>query len=216
MEHIDTNLNNALTDVEYPVHFLDFETIMPAIPKYADTRPYQTIPFQWSDHILYPDGAIEHKEFLCEEDHDPRVDFTQSLLETLGNEGTIFIYTRYEQKILRDLSEHLPQYTEDLNMLHSRFADLKAIIKDGYYNNAFHGSFSLKNVLPALVPEMDYQNLSIQEGGMASLEYLRMIDPKTPPMDKKEIRKNLLAYCGQDTFAMVKIREVLLEKFKRQ
>ena len=79
-EYIATNLNDAITDVEYPVHFLDFETIMPAIPKYTNTRPYQTIPFQWSDHILYPDGEIKHREYLCEEDHDPRADFTQSLL----------------------------------------------------------------------------------------------------------------------------------------
>jgi len=214
-EYIAARLENALSDVIFPVHFLDFETVMAAVPPYAGTRPYQTIPFQWSDHILYPDGEIDHKEFLCDEDRDPRAGFTQSLLDVLGKDGTIYIYTPYEQRILRDLAEQLPRYTDDLNMLHSRFIDLCALIKSHYYHPAFHGSFSLKYVLPALVPEMDYQNLAIQEGGMASLEYLRMIDPKTPEAEKKEIRKNLLEYCGQDTLAMVKIREVLLKKLQR-
>ena len=211
-EYIDSNLYDSLSDVNFPVHFLDFETIMPGIPRYAMTRPYQTIPFQWSDHILHPDGKIEHRDFLSDKDRDPRADFTRTLLDGLKNEGTIFIYTTYEQRILRELAEQLPQHADDLNMLHSRFVDLCAIIKHYYYNPAFHGSFSLKYVLPALVPEMDYQNLAIQEGGMASLEYLRMIDPKTPAADKAEIRRNLLAYCGQDTLAMVRIREVLLGK----
>lgn len=210
-EYVDPALRNALNDVRFPVHFLDFETIMPAIPRYAGTRPYQTLPFQWSNHILYPNGKIEHREFLCEEDIDPRMDFTKSILDVLGEEGTIIIYTTYEQRILRDLAEHLPNYTDQLNRLHGRFVDLCALIKAHYYRPAFHGSFSLKYVLPALVPEMDYQKLAIQEGGMASLEYLRMIDQKTPAIEKKVIRRNLLAYCGQDTLAMVRIREVLLE-----
>ena len=104
-EYVNPALHDALTDVRFPVHFLDFETIMPAVPRYAGTRPYQTLPFQWSDHILYPDGKIEHREFLCDEDIDPRADFTKSLLDALGEEGTIFIYTTYEQRILRDLAE---------------------------------------------------------------------------------------------------------------
>jgi hypothetical protein len=210
-EYIDSALHEALTDVRFPIHFLDFETIMPAVPRYAGTRPYQTLPFQWSDHVLYPDDKIEHREFLYYADIDPRADFTKSLLDALGQEGTIFIYTTYEQRILRDLAEHLPQYAVQLNRLHDRFVDLCALIKAHYYHPAFHGSFSLKYVLPALVTDMGYQNLTIQEGGVASFEYLRMIDPKTPTVEKKEIRKNLLAYCGQDTLAMVKIREILIK-----
>jgi predicted RecB family nuclease len=214
-EYVDPQLKNRLSDIEFPVHFLDFETAMPAIPRYSGTKPYQTLPFQWSNHILYPDGKIEHRDFLFDNDRDPRPEFTRTLLDVLGDEGTIFIYTTYEQRILRELAELLPQYADTLEGLHRRFVDLCAVIKNHYYNPRFHGSFSLKSILPALVPEMDYQNLAIQEGGMASLEYLRMIDPKTPAAEKKEIRNNLLVYCGQDTLAMVRIREVLLGKLKR-
>ena len=211
-EYVDAGLYDALIDIKFPAHFLDFETIMPAIPRYPGTRPYQTIPFQWSDHILHSNEGSDHKEFLCDEDIDPRKNFTQSLLEVLGSKGTIFIYTTYDQRILRELAEQLPQFADRLNALNGRFVDLCALIKNGYYHPAFHGSYSLKSVLPALVPEMNYQNLAIQEGGMASIEYLRMIDPKTPAADKKAIRENLLAYCGQDTLAMVEIREALLKK----
>jgi hypothetical protein len=196
----------------YPIHFLDFETIGLAIPRYADTRPYQTIPFQWSDHILYEDGKLDHREYLCNEDRDPREEFTKTLLDALGTRGSIVIYTSYETGVLNSLIEHLPEYADELQSVIERFIDLYKIIKDNFYAPRFYGSFSLKFVLPALVPEMSYDKLSIQEGLQASLDYLRMIDPATPEDEKSKIREDLLVYCGQDTLAMVKIREELLGK----
>jgi len=94
-----------------------------------------------------------------------------------------------------------------------RLKDLHAMIRTSYYHPGFHGSFSLKAVLPALVPDMTYGNLEIQEGQLAGLEYLKMIDPSLSTDKKEKIGKNLLAYCGQDTLAMVKLREELLKKF---
>jgi hypothetical protein len=86
------------------------------------------------------------------------------------------------------------------------------VVKNHYYHHEFHGSFSLKAVLPAVVPSMAYDKLEIQEGQMASLEYLRMIDRETPPEEKEKIKNNLLEYCAQDTMAMVKIREELQKR----
>ena len=211
-EFISDQLKAELNDVAYPVHFLDFETIGVAIPRYAGTRPYQTIPFQWSDHILYENGNLDHREYLCNEDKDPREEFTQTLLDALGTKGSIFIYTTYETGILNSLIEHFPQYAEELQSVIDRFVDLYAIIKQHYYHPKFYGSFSLKYVLPALVPEMSYENLSIQDGMQASLDYLRMIDAKTLKDEKARIRDDLLTYCGQDTLAMVKIRDELLKR----
>jgi len=211
-EFISDQLEAELNDVAYPVHFLDFETIGVAIPRYAGTRPYQTIPFQWSDHILYENGNLDHREYLCNEDKDPREEFTQTLLDALGTKGSIFIYTTYETGILNSLIEHFPQYAEELQSVIDRFVDLYAIIKQHYYHPKFYGSFSLKYVLPALVPEMSYENLSIQDGMQASLDYLRMIDSETSHDEKARIRAELLTYCGQDTLAMVKIRDELLDK----
>ena len=210
---ISRRLNNQLTNVEYPIHFLDFETFNPAIPRYANTRPYQIIPFQWSDHILHADGTLEHKEYLCDNDKDPREFFVRTLLDALGKKGTIYIYTPYEKSIITRLAEHFPQYRDDLLSILNRFKDLCAIIRNYFYHPGFHGSYSLKSVLPVLVPNMDYEKLAIQEGNQASFEFLRMLDPSTSPDEKQRIKKELLEYCGYDTLGMVKIRDKLLERF---
>jgi hypothetical protein len=211
-EFISDQLEAELNDVEYPVHFLDFETIGPSIPRYAGTRPYQTIPFQWSDHILYQDGKLKHHEYLCNEDKDPREEFSRTLIDALETEGSIVIYTSYETGVLNSLIEHFPQYADKLQSVIDRFVDLYAIIRRNYYHPKFYGSFSLKYVLPALIPKMSYENLSIQDGMQASLDYLRMIDPATSEDEKTRIRDDLLIYCGQDTLAMVKIRDELLKR----
>jgi hypothetical protein len=210
VEYVAPELGQELTSVEFPLHFLDFETISPAIPRYAGTRPYETIPFQWSVHILHQDGSLEHHEYLCVEDKDPREEFTIKLLEVMGEKGTIFVYTTYEKGILKALAENLPQYSDRLGNVVARLSDLHAIIRAHYYHPLFHGSFSLKSVLPVVVPSMSYASLAIQEGQLASVEYLRMLDPATPPDEKERVKQDLLTYCGHDTMAMVKIREELL------
>jgi predicted RecB family nuclease len=212
-EYIAAELESQLKDVEYPIHFLDFETVSPAIPRYSGTRPYQAIAFQWSDHILFADGNIAHREYLCDEDKNPAEEFTRRLVEALGTTGTIFIYTAYEKGIIKELAEYLPRYNQQLNAITGRFKDLYAIIKRDFYQPKFLGSFSLKSVLPALVPDMNYESLSIQEGSQASLEYLKMVGPDTLVEEKERIKNDLLAYCGQDTLALVKIREALLKRF---
>jgi predicted RecB family nuclease len=212
-EYASSELRAELEEVQYPVHFLDFETLGLAIPRYAGTRPYQTVPFQWSDHVLHEDGRVEHREYLCEEDKDPREEFARTLLGVLGTNGSIVTYTTYEEGVIRGIGEDFPQYRDQLLALLGRVKDLYAIIRRNYYHPGFHGSFSLKSVVPALLPDMNYENLAIQEGQQAGLEYLRMIDPSTSTEERVRIKAALLAYCGQDTLAMVKIREKLLKRF---
>ncbi|MEJ2232437.1 MAG: DUF2779 domain-containing protein [Syntrophobacterales bacterium] len=212
-EYVSPELDEELTEVEYPIHFLDFETVSPPIPLYPHTRPYQAIPFQWSDHILSEGGDLAHFSYLCKEDTDPREDFAVSLLETLGESGTVFTYSNYERRIVTELAEYLPQRSGQLLATLDRFKDLQALIKSHFYNASFHGSFSLKSVLPALVPSMSYEDLFIQEGTHASLQYLQMLNHNTPAQEKEKIEEALLAYCSHDTLAMVKTREALLRRF---
>jgi predicted RecB family nuclease len=207
-------LEDELMDVQYPVHFLDFETVASAIPRYPNTRPYQPIPFQWSNHILYQDGRVDHREYLCVEDKDPCEEFTETLLETLGTGGTIFVYANYEKRILNQLADQFPDIEDQLLDLINRFKDLHTLIRKHYYHPEFYGSFSLKQVLPVLVPSMNYGNLNVQEGSMASMEYLRMLNPATPPNEKAKIKHDLLTYCSYDTLGMVKIREELRKRLK--
>jgi len=214
-EFIAPELEDELMDVQYPAHFLDFETFASAIPRYPNTRPYQTIPFQWSNHILYEDGRVEHMEYLCVEDKDPCEEFTETLLETLGTGGTIFVYSNYEKRIVNQLGDQFFDIRDQLLNLLNRFKDLYALIRKHYYHPEFYGSFSLKAVLPVMVPSMNHGNLAIQEGSIASLEYLRMLDPGTSADEKAKIKQDLLTYCGYDTLAMVKIRDELLERFEK-
>jgi hypothetical protein len=213
-EYLSPSLAPELQDVVCPVHFLDFETVAPAIPRYPGTRPYYSIPFQFSNHTLYEDGALEHHEYLCVEDIDPREEFARNLLKALGAEGTIFTYTLYEKGIMRELAEHLPRYRRQLMAATTRFKDLHSLVRRYFYHPCFYGSFSLKSILPALIPEMNYEHLDIHEGIQASLWYLRMIDPTIPKDEKERINRALRAYCAQDTMAMVKIREQLLRRSK--
>lgn len=211
-EYMGADLGPTLRQYKHPIHFLDFEAVAPAIPRYANTHPYQTLPFQWSDHILSDDGTLTHREYLCLDDKDPREEVARTLLESLGREGTICTYTTFESQVIAGLANYLPRYGKGLQALSGRYRDLYDEIRGGYYHPDFRGSFSIKNVLPVLVPSMSYTALSIREGGQAGLEYLRMIDTETPPEDRERIQKELLEYCRQDTLAMVRIREELLKR----
>jgi predicted RecB family nuclease len=211
-EYFDRELKNEFNKARFPIHFLDFETLGTAIPLYPQTRPYQTIPFQWSDHVLSQSGSLAHREYLCTEAKDPRKELTHTLLEALGTKGTIAIYTSYEAEVIRDLAENLPEYRDRLLATLPRMMDFHALIQQYYYHPKFYGSFSLKSVLPALIPEMTYGNLSIKDGNEASSMYLKMIDKSTDPDEKSKIRQALLTYCRYDTLALVKIREKLMNK----
>lgn len=208
--YLGPELPRALGQLEYPIHFLDFETFNPALPVYVGTRPYQIIPFQWSDHIMDRDGSLKHEEFLHGGPDDPREPFARSLLETLGRAGSILVYSSFEATRIRDLAGALPDLSQELLApLEGRIIDLLQLVRKHCYHPEFHGSFSLKSVLPALVPDLDYSDLEISDGDQASAAYAEMIRPETFPERRDELRKNLLAYCKRDTEAQVRLFNAL-------
>jgi len=210
--HLDGELPQALQQLEYPIHFLDFETFNPALPLYVGTRPYQIIPFQWSNHILEESGELRHEEFLHEGSDDPRKLFAESLLQTLGAEGSIVVYSSFEAARIRELAAAFPRLSTDfLRLLESRVVDLLQLVRKHCYHPEFHGSFSIKSVLPALVPDLDYEDLEINDGGMASVAYAEMRRPETMPDRRDYLRKSLLEYCKRDTEAEVRLFTKLLE-----
>ncbi len=209
VEWIGPGFRTALEGIRYPVHHLDFETIGPAIPLYPNTRPYQAIPFQWSNHIETGDGAVRHEEHLCADDRDPREELAVALLKSLGKTGSICTYTGYERGILTGLADALPALRRDLDRVAERLWDLHPIIKAHYYHPGFDGSYSIKAVLPAVVPHLAYEDLEIQEGTMASVQFYRMVFEKVDETEKTRIRTALLKYCARDTLAMVELRRVL-------
>jgi hypothetical protein len=189
--YLDKEIKNELSKLVYPVHFLDFETFNPALPLYIGTRPYEVIPFQWSDHILDKDGTLRHEEFLHDGTGDPRPAFTGSLINTLGKSGSVVLYSGYETGRIKALADALPQFSDELLAIIPRIFDLLPQIRNNCYHPEFYGSFSIKLVLPALVPGMSYKDLEINEGGLASLAYLEIISPKTTSDRCNELRANL-------------------------
>ena len=198
----------ALAEPSFPIHHLDFESFMPVIPRYPGTRPFHALPVQWSNHIEHEDGSLEHRQFLWTKQEDPRPACARSLLDAVGEVGTIVIYSPYEVRMVKELMEVVPEHRAALMRLLPRMWDLHPIIKEHFYHCAFRGSFSIKSVLPALVPEMSYEGLDIADGRTAQLEYRRMIDAEDA-VERERIRKALLSYCEQDTLAMLKLREAL-------
>lgn len=211
-EWIGNGLRSALENIQYPVHHLDFETFMPAVPKFVATRPYQVIPSQWSNHIEHLDGTLSHAEYLCRDGRDPREELTATLLDSLGQEGSICVYSSYERSILERLAEEFPSLRADLKRVIARLWDLHEVIKGHYYHPAFEGSYSIKAVLPAIVSSLSYKDLAIHDGGTAACEYHRMVFAVSDWIEKAQIGEALLRYCERDTLAMVELRRELKKR----
>ncbi len=203
--YVGRELATALSGVEYPLRYLDFETFNPALPYYPGTRPYQVIPFQWSMHIQDADGSLEHREYLHQGPDDPRQAFISSLIDAAGHSGSIVTYSGYEETRLKQLAGDFPEFANSLAVLVQRMFDLLKAIRANYYHPEFHGSFSLKSVLPTLVPDLGYEDLEIGDGSMASVAYAKMIRPVTEKSERERIGTALLAYCQRDTEAMVRV-----------
>jgi hypothetical protein len=190
----------------FPRFYLDFETVGPAIPVWAGTRPYQVLPFQWSCHIERSPGVMEHAEFLDLSGEAPMRELAVQMIEALESEGPILMYTTYERTVVQGLAAMFPDLDAALQAIDERLVDLHPVTRDNYYHPDMLGSWSIKAVLPTIAPDMDYAKLQgIKEGTEASVAYLEAINPATGPDRKEKIRRNLLKYCKHDTEAMVQL-----------
>lgn len=205
-------LKDFIDNLSDDIFHLDFETVGLAIPVNDGLKPYQQIPFQYSLHHENNGKIIEHYEFLAEPNKDFREDFIKSLITNLQHDGDILVYNiGFERGKLNDLIKFFPKYEHELQSIIERMKDLMIPFKEKwFYLPEMQGSYSIKKVLPALVPELTYEKLPINKGDVASLEFLNL-DKKSLELQKK-IRVDLLEYCKLDTFAMYKILEVLRKK----
>ncbi|MCH7723772.1 MAG: DUF2779 domain-containing protein [Bacteroidetes bacterium] len=209
-------IENFLSDLNYPLFFMDFETFQPAVPLYDNSKPYQQIPFQYSIHLKEKkDGELKHFEFLAESGADPRVKFIKGLLNDIKGEGDIVVYNKaFEVTRLKEIARDFPEYSDEIEKLILRIKDLMIPFqRKYYYAPEMMGSYSIKAVLPSLVPELSYDKLKIKEGGIASITF-EGLQTETDMIIIAETREQLLEYCKLDTLAMVMILEKLesLEK----
>ena len=211
---IDTEgIKDRLSDLEYPIYFLDFETDNPPVPKFQGLRPYQQFPFQYSCHKWESDGKVTHHgEYLHTEKTDPRLPFVESLLDTISDKGSVVVYyAPFESGILESLADFSSEHANRLRSIQSRLWDQYLIFRNHYKHPDLGGSNSIKSVLPVLVPSLSYSELDVQDGREAQAVWDLILDSNSDK-DRKRMIGDLKAYCELDTKAMVEIHKVLLRE----
>jgi hypothetical protein len=211
-------ISEFIDQIVYPIYYLDYETIMSAIPLIPGTRAFQQIPFQFSLHIQEEDSAdpndIKHKEFLHEKNSDPRIDFIKNLIEKCGQKGTILVYNKtFEISRNNELIRDFPEYSKELSDINERIIDLyEPFRKRSIYNPKQKGSASIKYVLPAFT-DLSYSELNIKNGGDASNIYKKYF---VNGFDKnfEQDKIDLLEYCKLDTHSMVVLYGILKKQLQ--
>jgi hypothetical protein len=212
--HVDADaIGSFVKDLEYPIHYLDFETFNVAVPLFDGTRPYQQVPFQFSLHVVDRPGAMAwHFGHLAEGTDDPRPEFFDELRKVIGKKGSIVVYNQsFEERIVRELAEAFPQHGDWAEEVRARLVDLLLPFRGfNYYHPDQRGSASIKRVLPALTGH-SYDDMDINDGDAASLAYLNMTYGNMTAAQREETRAHLEEYCGLDTEGMIRIVDRLRE-----
>jgi predicted RecB family nuclease len=204
-------LGKGLESLRYPLYFADFESVNPAVPRFPGMRAYDQLPFQWSVHVLrQPGSEPERYEFLATDASDPRHEFIESLCAALGDQGSIVVYNQqFESQRLSELAAYAPEFAERIAQIQSRLSDLLPVVRNNVYHPAFAGSYSLKAVLPALVPRMSYESLPVANGQDAGLAWEALIRGGLDQTERDAITKALLCYCALDTLGLVRLLQAL-------
>lgn len=208
---VEPALARALEPFSVRLGFLDFETIVRAVPVWPGMNPWEQAAAQFSYHETSGDGTYTHAEFLAEGPDDARPLLAQRMIEATARAERVVTYSAFEKTRIRNLQEVVPGLRTELIELENKLIDLLPVLRDHVYHPEFHGSFSIKRVLTPLVPELTYSDLVIVDGLVASVEIARLlfVAGKIPPEEVPRVRSDLLAYCERDTWAMVRLLETL-------
>ena len=209
---VESTLAAALDTLRPPVAWLDFESVSLSIPVWPGCGPYTQVPVQFSVHWT---GGTDNttRAYLASAGDDPRPAIAAALVRACEGAETIVAYNvSFERGCIEKLAEAVPEHRAALEAINARLVDLLPIVRDNVYDPAFRGSFSIKSVLPALVPSSSYGDLIVQGGGTASAQLADLLLRPEKIGDAAAIeqrRKELLAYCERDTEAMMKLAEAL-------
>ena len=210
--HVDREaIRDFLSSLEYPLYYMDFETINPAVPLFDGIRPYQNIPFQFSIHVVQDEQSPPARySYLASGTDDPRPALLTELQKVFEDSGSIIAYNKgFEEGILRNLANVFPEYSDWIDQICSRLIDLLVPFKNfDYYHPAQKGSASLKAVLPAITGR-GYEDLDISDGQVASVTFLAATYGDMPEPERTEVMADLEQYCGRDTEGMIWIVEEL-------
>lgn len=210
----EDRIKGMLDGLEFPLYFLDYETTTGGLPLFDGMRPYQNVPFQYSVHVLdKPGGELTHFEYLRREPGNPVPELTDELQKVIGPTGSVIVwYKAFEMGCNDQMAQMHPEAAEFLNSVNQRIFDLMEVFSNFHYvHPEFRGSTSIKNVLPVVVPDLDYSNLAVQKGDRASALWEDAMQGKDDAAKRDQLFADLLEYCQLDTLAMVKIYEHLLD-----
>ena len=197
-----------------PLYFLDFETVQLAIPQWLGLRPYQNIPFQFSCHSLSKSEKLGHQEFLDLSCNDPSKALAKALINACGAQGAVLAYNAtFEKSRIRELAQRFPRLKTALLAISERIVDLLPVAQQHYYHPDMQGSWSIKKVLPTIVPGLSYDALEgVQHGGDAGAAYIKAIDVFADPKETETLGEYLRQYCALDTYAMVRIWQIFANR----
>ena len=204
---------HSLSELKYPLYFLDYETFAGALPLWDGVRPFQQLPFQYSVHIIEePGGDLVQKEYLARGTDYPVEKLARQLSEDIGPTGSVIVWNKAFEMGCNDAMAALhPEFAPFLQGVNERVYDLMEIFANGWFAHPdFYGSASIKKVLPVLVPELSYKELGIGEGLTAQIRWMAAARGELSEDEAAQVYAHLVEYCGQDTLAMVRIYEVLV------
>ncbi len=210
---VEGDLSAALEPFKGVVGFLDFETVQRAIPVWKGTKPWEAVPVQFSYHERDERGAYQHTEWLTDGPDDPRRGLAEALVQATQNAGNVAMYSTYERTCVNHLIEAVPDLADELTDLRDRLIDLKKVLKNHVAHPEFGGSFSIKDTLAPLSGDTTYAELTVADGATAMVELSNLIlsGDSLSASEADTKREELLAYCAQDTWAMVELLEKLEE-----
>jgi hypothetical protein len=211
---VEPGLGEALHQLEPPIAFLDFETVGLAIPQWTGCAPWQQVAAQFSCHVQAKAGSVTHHEWIGDGPEDPRPLLIENMIAACTGARTVVAYNvGFERGRIREMAEVFPEYAGALAVIDGKLFDLLPVVRNHVYHPDFGGSFSLKSVLPVLVPELSYDVLEVSEGGAASVELVILMfgGDRLSTDERAQTRKNLLDYCGTDTWGLLRMLERLKE-----
>jgi hypothetical protein len=227
-EFLLDEFKKAISSIQYPLHFIDFETCNMAVPFHKGMKPFQNVIFQWSCHTLFEDGRIEHSEWLNVSDYYPNFEFAKSLKSQIGTEGTVLTWSSYENSQLRAIKNTLEESEDfDAELLHwlesiivvdkkddsNRILDMHDLAKFYYFHPIMGGRTSIKVVLPAVLQETKNEESKVllrRENLYESDEKGKLIDPYKLLEERIiEDTKSLTIKVRNGGDAMVAYREML-------
>lgn len=200
-------------ELNFPLHFIDYETYAPALPRFDSFSPYDHIPLQYSVHIVGSPGEEPiHCDFLHSGREDPTTSFLRSLQQHVGSFGLIIVWNKsFESQVNDRIARRVPEAGSYLAQVNDRMYDLKDIFAKQYFaRRDLLGKVSIKNVLPVLAPELTYATLAIRNGASAALAWSELVSGDLSAKESADIGGKLRAYCALDSYGMVAIWRALV------